>query len=67
METQRPTRWTLEQGLRIIPGIAQIAERFGYSVALSGSVLLSGEGGDLDLRFIPEKPSHNAQRCIEEI
>jgi hypothetical protein len=67
MEIQRPARWTFEQALPIIPGIAQIAMRCGYSVALCGSVLLSGEGDDLDLRFIPEEPSYNAQRCIEEI
>jgi hypothetical protein len=60
METQRPTRWTPEQALQIIPSLAEIAERFGYSAALCGSVLMMGEGDDLDLRC-------NAQRCIEEI
>jgi hypothetical protein len=67
MEILRPARWTLEQALQIVPSIAHIAKKFGYSVAVCGSVLLNGEGEDLDLRFIPEEPLCDAQGCINEI
>jgi|HubBroStandDraft_5_1064220.scaffolds.fasta_scaffold860202_1 hypothetical protein len=61
--------WTLEYALTLIRKIAPIAERHGFSVALYGGVLLSGQSeNDLDLFFVLQDPEIcDVQGCLAGI
>lgn len=46
--------WKLEDGLTLVRSIQKLSRKYGYHVALGGSVLNSGESEkDIDLYFLP--------------
>ena len=48
------TRWTLEEGLRLVRALQPSTRQYGYHLALGGGVLNNGESEkDLDLYFLP--------------
>jgi hypothetical protein len=51
--TSSATRWTLAEAMEIVPALSELAEEHGFRLSLFGSVLLKGEGNDLDLLFSP--------------
>jgi hypothetical protein len=61
--------WTLESAIPLIKKIAPIAQRHGFSVALYGSVLDSGNSEkDLDLFFVEQEPDIcDVHACLNEI
>jgi len=62
--------WTLENALPVIQRIAPIAQEYGFTVALRGSVLTSRQGEDLDLCFIEWEVNPNvrhAKDCLNSI
>jgi hypothetical protein len=60
--------WTLENALPIIRKLAPIAEEHGFSVALYGGVLASGQSAnDLDLFFVLQKDECDVDGCLQKI
>src|SRR3989442_43799 len=61
--------WTLNDALPLIRKISAIARRYGFSVAVYGSVLGRGESEkDLDLFLMEQDPYIcNVQGCLEGI
>ena len=61
--------WTIETAIPLIRKIAPIAERYGFSVALSGIVLDGGKSQkDLDLFFVEQDPEIcDVHNCLHEI
>lgn len=61
--------WKLEPALYLIRQLAPIALDHGFSVALYGSVLLSGESkNDLDLFFVLQDPRIcDVDGCLQKI
>jgi hypothetical protein len=48
--------WTRDDALLIYRALLRpVAEQYGFSVALYGSVLLDGEGNDLDVFMVPQR------------
>ena len=48
------TKWTLEEGLRLVRALQPSTRQYGYHLALGGGVLNKGESEkDLDLYFLP--------------
>lgn len=48
--------WTRDDALLIYRALLRpAAEQYGFSVALYGSVLLDGEGNDLDVFMVPQR------------
>ena len=63
--------WTIEGALPVVRDIAAIGRKHGFSVALYGSVLVSGESSkDLDLFFIAAEEmtcAVDARACLTAI
>jgi hypothetical protein len=63
--------WTIEDALPVVRAIAIIGRKHGFSVALYGSLLVTGEtSGDLDLFFVVGEErtcAVHAQTCLKEI
>lgn len=47
--------WTLRDAWRLVAGWSELATACGYVLALHGSVLLKGKGGDVDLIALPTR------------
>lgn len=45
--------WTLAEAAAAFPALSELAESCGYRMSMLGSVLLKGEGNDLDLLLTP--------------
>jgi hypothetical protein len=64
-------KWTIENALPVVRSIAVIGREHGFSVALYGSVLVTGESSkDLDLFFIAAEnrtSTVHAQACLKAI
>jgi hypothetical protein len=59
--------WTLEKAVPLKQKIAPIAKRYGFSVALYGSVLDKGQSrSDLDLFFV-QQDACDVLGCLQEI
>jgi len=50
---QAGTRWTLAEAVEEFPVLSELAERHGFRLSMFGSVLIQGEGRDLDLLLSP--------------
>jgi hypothetical protein len=60
--------WTLESAIPLIRKIAPIAQRYGFSVALYGSVLDVGTSEkDLDLFFVEQAEICDVHGCLGEV
>lgn len=52
--------WTRDDALLIYRALLYpAAERHGFSAALYGSVLLEGQGNDLDVFIVPQRENHD--------
>lgn len=61
------TSWTMEQAAAEFPSLSALAEKHGFRISLLGSVLLKGEGRDIDLLFTPfGSTEHNEVRFLAE-
>jgi len=47
------TRWTLAEAQAVFPALSELAEEHGFRLSMFGSVLIKGEGNDLDLHLVP--------------
>src|SRR5262245_14560015 len=56
--------WTLEHGVGTCRRLQTAVEPFGFSVALYGSVLLSGTGSDLDVFLVPQTQDADVRGCV---
>lgn len=45
--------WTLIEAAAVFPALSEMAEEHGFRMSMLGSVLLKGEGNDLDLLLTP--------------
>jgi len=65
----KPTMWTLDIAIPLVRKIAPIAQKYGFSVALYGSVLDAGQSDkDLDLFFVEQETAIcDVAGCLDEI
>jgi hypothetical protein len=62
-----PTSWILAEAAEIFPTLSELAEKHGFRISLFGSVLLKGEGRDLDFLFTPfGSTEHSEVRFLRE-
>jgi hypothetical protein len=62
--------WTLDNALPMIRTLATIAEKQKFSTALYGSVLVNGQGDDLDLYFMAQEvmtTESHVRACLAEV
>jgi hypothetical protein len=58
---------TFRQAQNLVNSIEPVAKRYGFIVALHGSVLRNGRGNDLDLIIVAWRPRATAQMCALKI
>jgi hypothetical protein len=60
--------WTRDDALLIYKALLRpAAEQCGFSVALYGSVLLDGEGNDLDVFMVPQRENPDMASLLDTL
>lgn len=60
--------WTRDDAVLIYKALLRpAAEQYGFSVALYGSVLLDGEGNDLDVFMVPQRENPDMASLLDTL
>jgi len=60
--------WTRDDALLIYRALLRpAAEQYGFSVALYGSVILDGEGNDLDVFMVPQRENPDMAELLNTL
>ena len=67
MAKQRVKRWTIEEAQALFKEIEPVVRSHGFLLCVAGSVIIHGEGRDLDLVAVPMSSERNRDTMLRAV